>query len=431
MKESANVNYKSVNKKIYKPKIHYTIIALIMLIFFVISFITNILNSIIVDVRTSFDLSLTLTGLLPFSFFIAYGVMSIPAGFLSEKFSDKKLLAVSFLIMILASFLFVVFPGYVVFSITLFSLGCCMAVLQVVINPMLRVAGGEEYFAFNSVLAQVVFGLASFASPYLYQKIVNSDSKKNFIAKILRSSVPDNMPWASLYVVFLVISFVLVLVVLLTKYPDFNKNEDEKVGDSSSYQDLLKNKWTLLFFISIFCYTGIEQGIGNWISQFLKQYHNFDEKTIGADTVAYFWAMLTVGCLLGLVLLKIMDSRKILIIASIAAITSLFFALTGSAEVALISFPLVGFFISVMWSIIFSLALNSVSKHHGSLAGILCTGITGAAIIPFVIGWIGELTSLKTGMFFLLIPLGFVLSIGFWASPLVNNKTISFKKSNL
>jgi fucose permease len=148
--------------------------------------------------------------------------MSIPAGFLSERYNDKKLLAVSFLVMMIASLDFVIFPGYVVFSVTLFCLGCCMAVLQVVINPMLRVAGGEEHFAFNSVLAQV-----------------------------------------------------------------------------------------------------------------------------------------------------------------------------------------------------------------GSLSGILCIGITGAAIVPFIIGWIGELTNLKTGMFFLLIPMGFVLSIGFWASPFVNNKTISLKKLNL
>ena len=141
--------------------------------------------------------------------------------------------------------------------------------------------------------------------------------------------------------------------------------------------------------------------------------------------------MLTLGCLLGLVLLKIMDSRKLLIIASITAITSLLFALNGSAQVALICFPMVGFFISVMWSIIFSLALNSVSSNHGSLSGILCTGIAGAAVIPFIVGWIGELTTLKTGMYFLLIPMGYVLSIGFWASPLVNNKTISLKKSDL
>ena len=420
-----------MNKHLDKPKIYYSIIILIMLIFFVISFITNILNSIIVAVKASFDLSLTLTGLLPFSFFIAYGVMSIPAGFLSEKYSDKKLLAISFMVMTIASLLFVIFPGYVVFSITLFSLGCCMAVLQVVINPMLRVAGGEEHFAFNSVMAQVVFGLASFTSPYLYQNIVVVNSKENFFIENLKRLVPENMPWASLYIVFSMLCFILFLIVMAIKYPDFEKNDDEKAGDSSSYLDLLKNEWTLLFFISIFCYTGIEQGIGNWISQFLEQYHGFDEQTIGANTVAYFWAMLTIGCLLGLVLLKIIDSRKILIAASIAAISCLFFALSGSAEVALICFPLVGFFISVMWSIIFSLALNSVSNHHGSFSGILCTGIAGAAIIPFLVGWIGEMTNLKTGMFFLLIPMGFVLSIGFWASPLVNNKTISLKKSNL
>ena len=420
-----------MNKHLDKPKIYYSIIIFIMLIFFVISFITNILNSIIVAVKASFDLSLTLTGLLPFSFFIAYGVMSIPAGFLSEKYSDKKLLAISFMVMTIASLLFVIFPGYIVFSITLFSLGCCMAVLQVVINPMLRVAGGEEHFAFNSVMAQVVFGLASFTSPNLYQNIVEVNSKENFFIENLKRLVPENMPWASLYIVFSMLCFILFLIVRTIKYPDFEKNDDEKAGDSSSYLDLLKNEWTLLFFISIFCYTGIEQGIGNWISQFLEQYHGFDEQTIGANTVAYFWAMLTIGCLLGLVLLQIIDSRKILIVASIAAISCLVCALSGSAEVALICFPLVGFFISVMWSIIFSLALNSVSNHHGSFSGILCTGIAGAAIIPFLVGWIGEMTNLKTGMFFLLIPMGFVLSVGFWASPLVNNKTISLKKSNL
>lgn len=410
-------------------KRYYHIIALVMLIFFVISFITNILNSIIVDVRESFDLSLTLTGLLPFAFFIAYGVMSIPAGFLSEKYSEKKLLSVSFLVMILASLLFVIFPGYLVFSITLFSLGCSMAVLQVIINPMLRVAGGEEHFAFNSVLAQLIFGLASFLSPFLYKYLVNDVSgDKDNIATLLKGLVPENLPWVSLYVVFSVIAFLLFIVVLVTKYPKIEKKEDEKAGDSGSYLSLLKNKWTLLYFTGIFCYVGTEQGVGNWISQFLLQYHGLDAQTVGASTVAYFWAMLTIGCLLGLLLLKIMDSRKVLIFATIATIISLIFALTGTSEIALIAFPLVGFFISVMWSIIFSLGLNSIRNHHGSLSGILCTGIAGGAIFPFIVGWLGEISSLRTGMFFLLIPLIFILSIGFWANPLVNNKTIQLKK---
>lgn len=410
-------------------KRYYYIVILVIVIFSVISFITNILNSIIADVKESFELSLTLTGLLPFSFFIAYGVMSIPAGFLAEKFSNKKLLSASFLLMTITSLSFVVFPGYIVFSLTLFVLGCCMAVLQVIINPMLRSAGGEEHFAFNSVLAQLFFGLASFASPFLYKYLVNSSSTNiDNLASILRSLVPINLPWVALYIVFAFISFILLVVVLATSYPKFKKNEDERAESFSTYLKLLKNRWIFLYFLGIFCYVGIEQGIGNWISQFLLEYHNLDPRTVGANTVAYFWAMLTAGCLLGLLLLKFIDSRKVLIMATITAILCLILALTGSSAIALIAFPLIGFFISVMWSIIFSLALNSVKQNHGALSGILCTGIAGGAIFPFIVGWIGEMTTLKVGLFFLIVPLVFVLSIGFWSNPIINNKTIKLKK---
>lgn len=415
--------------KTTSSKRYYYIVILVIVIFSVISFITNILNSIIADVKESFELSLTLTGLLPFSFFIAYGVMSIPAGFLAEKFSNKKLLSASFLLMTITSLSFVVFPGYIVFSLTLFVLGCCMAVLQVIINPMLRIAGGEEHFAFNSVLAQLFFGLASFASPFLYKYLVNSSSTNiDNLASILRSLVPINLPWVALYIVFAFISFILLVVVLATSYPKFKKNEDERAESFSTYLKLLKNRWIFLYFLGIFCYVGIEQGIGNWISQFLLEYHNLDPRTVGANTVAYFWAMLTAGCLLGLLLLKFIDSRKVLIMATITAILCLILALTGSSAIALIAFPLIGFFISVMWSIIFSLALNSVKQNHGALSGILCTGIAGGAIFPFIVGWIGEMTTLKVGLFFLIVPLVFVLSIGFWSNPIINNKTIKLKK---
>lgn len=410
-------------------KMHYPIIVLVMGVFFVISFMTNILNSIIVDVKESFDLSLTSTGFLPFAFFIAYGIMSIPAGFLSEKYSERLLLSVSFLIMGFASLGFAIFPSYTAFTITLFALGCCMAVLQVIINPLLRVAGGEENFAFNSVLAQLVFGAASFLSPYLYIYIVNNNTNsKGNLAGFLRGLVPEDLPWSSLYVVFAVLSFLSFVYVFFNKYPKFEKNEDEKSGDKKSYWSLLKNKWTLFYFFGIFCYVGTEQGIGNWISQFLFQYHGYDPKTIGANTVSYFWAMLTAGCILGLVLLKFIDSRKVLIFSTAIAVIALLISLLGTPELALIGFPMAGFFISVMYSIIFSLALNSVKEHHGSLSGILCTGIAGGAIIPFLVGGLGELMNLRIGMFFLILPLLFIFLIGFFANPLVSNKTISLKK---
>jgi fucose permease len=77
-----------------------------------------------------------------------------------------------------------------------------------------------------------------------------------------------------------------------------------------------------------------------------------------------------------------------------------------------------------MWSIIFSLGMNSVPHHHGTFSGILCTGIVGGAVVPLIIGGIAELVGLQLAMTFMFLTLGYILSIGFWANPLVNNSIV-------
>ena len=107
---------------------------------------------------------------------------------------------------------------------------------------------------------------------------------------------------------------------------------------------------------------------------------------------------------------------------------SLAVALFGSSRLSLWAFPVSGFFLSVMYPVIVSLGLNSVAKHHGSFAGILMTGIAGGAIVQILIGGISDITTLKTGMLFLFVTLGYILSISFWAKPIINNKTVSLKE---
>ena len=77
-----------------------------------------------------------------------------------------------------------------------------------------------------------------------------------------------------------------------------------------------------------------------------------------------------------------------------------------------------------MFSIIFSLALNSVSEHHGALSGILCTGILGGAVVPLLVGVLGDRFGLRIAMLAVFLTLGFILSIAWWAQPLVRNETV-------
>lgn len=215
------------------------------------------------------------------------------------------------------------------------------------------------------------------------------------------------------------------------KLPKVQLSEEERIGAWQTHKSLFKNKTVILFFIGIFVYVGSEQGVANWISKFLLDYHALDPQTTGARIVSFFWGAMTLGCILGLILLKFYDSRKILIVFSGFAIINLVLAIFGNIQMSLYCFPLVGFSFSVMWSIIFSLALNSVPKHHGSFSGILCTAIIGGAVIPLIIGWIGDMISLRVGMLLLFVTSGYILSIGFWAKPLITNKVISRREHKI
>lgn len=416
-------------------KRNYFIVVLIVFIFFIISFLTNIMGPLIPDIIKDFKVSKAMAAFLPFSFFIAYGVFSIPSGIAIEKYSEKKIMVAAFGVAFLGALLFSIIPTLPIAMLSLFMIGTGMAMLQVAINPLLRVSGGEENFAFNSVVAQLAFGLASFLSPQLFSYLVlnlenySVTGEANNLIIFLSKIVPGNLPWVSLYWIFALISLLMLIMIFAIKFPKVNLTEEEKAGSWSKHLELFKNKKVILFFVGIFAYVGTEQGIANWISQFLYEYHEFSPRIEGANAISLFWGLLTVGCVLGLILLKFMDSKLLLKLFSAAAIIGLTAALFGPAKVSLWAFPLIGFFASIMWSVIFSLALNSVKDNHGAFSGILCSGIIGGAVVPLIIGGLGDLIGLKWGMTFIYITLGYIFSIGFWADPLVSNKTLSLRKT--
>jgi fucose permease len=311
---------------------------------------------------------------------------------------------------------------------SLFLIGMGMAILQVAINPLLRVSGGEEQFAFNSVSAQLFFGAASFLSPMLYAYLVKQlgpDGTPNFFVKLLGNITPAELPWVSIYWVFAIIIVLMLLIISLSRFPRVELKDDEKTGNWSTIAYLFKNKTVLLFFIGIFCYVGTEQGVSNWISEYLRTYHGMRPEVEGAKALQWFWLLMTIGCFIGLGLLKLLNSKIVLRIFVLAAMISLATALiTTDGQTAFYAFICIGFFASVMWSIVFSLGMNSVAEHHGSFSGILCSGIMGGAITPVIVGSLADIFTLRIGLMFNFLTLAYLLSISFWAKPLITNKTI-------
>lgn len=407
---------------------NYFIVGIVFLVFFVLSLLTNILGPIIPDIIDSFHVSLAAAAFLPFSFFLAYGVLSIPAGFLVDRFSEKPVMLGAFALALAGALAFALHPAYPVAVASLFIIGSGMALLQVAINPLLRVAGGEEHFAFNSAFAQFVFGAASFLSPHIYSWMIQAlpdASAHGALVQLIAQVTPPALAWASIYWIFAAVSAAMIVILGAARFPRVELKEDEQAGSLAAYLHMLRRPLVWAYFGCMFAYVGSEQGTADWISKFLSQYHGFDPHTTGAAAVSWFWGMMTVGCFFGMILLKVFDCRRVLIGFAIGALLALTVALFGPAGLSLYAFPAIGFFASIMWPNVISLALNSVSEHHGSFAGILCTGIVGGAVVPLVIGRLGDVAGLRTGMMFLYLTFGCVLSIGFWAKPLIANATIA------
>lgn len=404
------------------------VVGLIFLIFFVISFLTNILGPLVPDIISDFHVSLATAAVLPFCFFIAYGVMSIPAGFLVERLGEKKLMILAFLAGTVGALSFALYPTYRVATISLFVIGAGMAALQVAVNPLLRTAGGASHFAVNSAFAQFVFGAASFVSPLVYTYLVANlgpqSSPRDGLLAMLARVTPPATPWISIYWIFAAATGAMVLFIACLKLPKVERTEEESAGTLTMYAALLRNRVVWLYFLCIFAYVGSEQGTADWMSQFLYRYHGVDPHAGGASAVSHFWGLLTAGCFVGMILLRYFDSRRVLIAFSSGAIVMLTLALFGPAGVSRVAFAGIGLFASIMWPTLVSLALNSVRSHQGPLAGILCTGIMGGAIFPLMIGRIGDLYGLRVGMMLLYLTFGCVLSVGFWAKPIINNAVV-------
>lgn len=389
------------------------IVGYILLIWFVISFVTNLIGPLMPIIIQDFKLSLAMAGFLPFSFFLAYGLVSIPGGLLVEAKGPRLTILTAFTLNLAGSLAIALWPGYGTAIAGLFVIGLGMALLQVVINPLMRTAGGEAHFAFFSVMGQLMFGLASFLSPLAFQLLME------------RPGAADSpLVWVAFYWIFTIAFCVLISANHTLPLPQVELRDDERTGGWAAYRELLARRDVRLFFLGIMAYVGTEQTLANWMSQFLSHYHGLSATTDGADAVARFWGLMSLGCLLGLGLLKLLDSRTVLAGFSVLAIASVALALFGPADVAKLAFPAAGFFLSVMFSIVFSLGLNSVPRHHGAFSGVLCTGILGGAVVPLLVGVLGDAIGLRAAMCVAFLTLAYILGVSAWARPLVRNETV-------
>ena len=346
--------------------------------------ITNVAGAIIPKIRDTYQVSSSLSSLLAATFFIAYGLTSIPWGIFMDKNSKKTTLIVSSLITTGGVALFAAISGFVPNMVAMFLCGVGITGVQVAINPLVSEISDPAKYSRNLTLFMVVNGAGGYLAPQLVTLIKN-----------------QGMAWSVTYWVFTAIALIMTLAISFPQYPQATKAEkkSDKTKSNHTLDLLTKHPLIYLYAVGIFLYVGVEVGVANTIGFYLQDKLNIGELLgAGAEAakntaISNYWGGLLLGRLVGSVVLdRIPGKVAIMTYISLAA-GALYLATHGDINQALWAFPAIGFFISIMFPTIYSIATNSFPKEYSSaISGILCTAIIGGAVVGPAIATVAELS---------------------------------------
>jgi FHS family L-fucose permease-like MFS transporter len=355
-------------------------------------FITALNDILIPHLKGVFSLSYTQATLIQFCFFGAYFLVSVPAGWLVNKIGFQKGIGVGLSIAAIGCLLFI--PAaklevYVMFLGALFILAGGVTILQVSANPMVALMGDPKSASSRLTLTQGFNSLGTTIAPSLGGYLIFSSTSVGEKAGANTVILP--------YVVLAAALFFIAVFMMRMTFPQTAADQVGDEGNDRSFADLMRLSGPLFWgVIGIFMYVGAEVSIGSFIINFLAEESVAGlEEIAAASYLTYYWGGAMVGRFIGAALMQKIRPGLLLGINAGLSVLLILTAVMTSGSIAMWAILLVGFFNSIMFPTIFSLALRDLGKYTSKGSGLLCLAIVGGAIVPVVQGAIADSAGLQ------------------------------------
>lgn len=357
--------------------------------------VTSVIGVIIDKFATQYHVSLQVAALLPFAFYLSYGLFSIPFGIIMDRLGARTVLILGMILMTLGCLFLYLFDNYILVITMIFLSGIGVTAIQTAGNPFIRVLDVPARYTANLTIIIGVGALGYAFSPMLVPWIQ-----------------AKGLPWSYVYFVFSMISFVLLLLMLFAKMPEIKLVEEERVN-AGAIRSLIREPVIILYTLGIFLYVGGEVGTSSYIIVFMERIHHFGSHislwksgtfmnlafpSTVALVLGLFWLLQAIGRLVTGPLMKTVSPRKLFIIHSAGTCLMILAAVFSPPPIALVAFALTGYFTCTSFTSIFSAAIQSFDKYHGTISGILCTAIVGGAVTGYLVGAVGNVFNMKAAM---------------------------------
>lgn len=374
-------------------------LAVLTTLFFIWGSLTSLNDVLIPFAQHVFSLNLAESMLIQTAFFLAYFIISLPAAKIIDWFGYKIAIIVGLSTMVAACLLVypaAKIPSFPFFLTALMILAAGITVLQVAANPYVAVLGRPETASSRLNLTQAFNSLGTAVFPWIGARLILGET----VSAAAQAASQDAV--IKLYVYFFAILLVLLAILFAVfRLPKIEAAErhGEKINDS-----IWKHPNLPLGAIAIFVYVGAEVAIGSSIANYLAlpnighfagdiadpaaRYHA--ALAIAARYISIYWLGAMVGRFIGSAILqKLKTSTLLSFCAAMAGLLVVITVLT-SGHFAMWTVLSIGLFNSIMFPSIFTSGIAELGPLTGDGSGLLNMAIVGGAIIPWVVGRIGD-----------------------------------------
>ena len=356
--------------------------------------------------QLAFTMSKAQSGLVQFSTYIAYGLMSIPAGIFMKKYGYKKGIILGLMLYAAGAFGFI--PAALLhssnpFFVALFIVACGLCILETAANPYSTVLGPKDSSAQRINLSQSFNGLGWVLGPFIGGQL------------ILGAAPGDTMALTKPYMLLGTFTLIIAVAFLFTKLPNIVETDEqsaELAGAGVQTKSMWSHKHFLLAVIAQFLYVAAQTGVFSFFINYVMELDNTITKLQASRFLAFGGMLLfMIGRLSGSFIMGKFRPYKLLAFYSLMCSIAMILVILQLGKVSLYALYTSFFFMSIMFPTIFALGIAKMGAYTKKASSFIVMGVAGGAFAPMLMGYIGEQT-MAIGFIVPLICFLFILFYG-------------------
>lgn len=383
------------------------LLPLVIALFFAWGFCTVLVDVLIPKLKATFSLNYAEAMLTQFCFFLAYFIVSIPAGLLVSRIGYMRGIVIGLAIMAGGCLMFSPAASmgyYPAFLAALFVLAGGITIVQVAANPLAAGLGDPARAHSRLTLAQAFNSFGTMIGPLFGSALILAAGVTEPAAGLDEAALAAFRVEQASHVrlPYMIIAGVLLVLAALCWWFRRAQVPAVRAVGQSDYLRLLRIPRLSLGALSIFLYVGAEVAIGSALVNYLIMAGAVGSEHAAGNLIAVYWGLAMVGRFIGAWVLRFVPPGVVLAACAVCAGgLALLAATTLEGTAAAVAILSIGLFNSVMFPTIFTLSIDGLGEDTPGASGILCLAIVGGAIVPLLMGFAADRIGLALA---LLVP---------------------------